>query len=71
MPNPETIDLTPDEMDALIKNVEANNLSELDRQRCAKALRFFYWMQDKLERSRITIAQLKSLFGVKTEKKLL
>ena len=68
---PKRIQLTSTQVKELKSRIDATDLD-------AEAKDLFYglmssclWLQDKLQTSKITIAQLRSLFGITTEKKSL
>lgn len=66
---PEQIELTPQELKALQDRIKNFAITKEDIALFGKVLDFFVWVQSKLIRCQITIAQLKRIiFGSKTEK---
>lgn len=66
---PERITLTEKDLDGLVSRLEANELSDDDVSILKDVLLFSDWMQDSLSKKELTIAKLRNLFGIKTEKK--
>lgn len=66
---PEQIELTPQEIEALHERIKNFALTKDDMVLFGKVLHFFVWIQLKLQRSQMTINKLKKIiFGSKTEK---
>ena len=63
-PEPEEIELTHEESEALIARVKANELTDQDREVLAKVLSVFIWLTFTLRETRISMGRLKTLlFG--------
>jgi len=71
MKNPKHVDMTPAQAEELIARIQNNNLSDTDRELCAESLQLVFWLQSSLREAKISIKRLKSIFGIKTEKKLI
>lgn len=69
MPEPQRIDVSAAEMEALIARAEHGQLTHDEQILCAKVLRFTHWLQHSLTESKLSIKRLLKLFGFKTEKK--
>jgi len=67
--NPEPIHMTRDEIDALTQRIEEDQLSKKDLKLFLELIHFTVWIQQQLERAKLSIKKLKGLFGFKTEKK--
>lgn len=67
--NPKPIHMTRDEVDALTQRIEENQLSQKDLKVLVDLVHFTIWLQQQLERAKLSIKKLKGLFGFKTEKK--
>ena len=66
---PEQIELTPQEIEAIHERIKNFTLTKDDMVLFGKVLHFFVWIQLKLQRSQMTINKLKKIiFGSKTEK---
>jgi len=66
---PEQIELTPKQMEALRDRVSRSELTAEDRITLLKVLAFFVWMQNQVARCRLTVKKLRNIiFGGKTEK---
>ncbi|MCX7338728.1 MAG: hypothetical protein NTX76_05570, partial [Alphaproteobacteria bacterium] len=61
---PETIEMTEEERDALLKRIQDSTLSTEDRVLVNKCLNFMTWLQDQLQHSKISIDKLRKLFDV-------
>lgn len=68
MKKPEMIDISHAEAESLLSRLEVGDLSEVDRKRCASALRMVFWLQSQLQEAKLSIARLKNLFGIRSEK---
>ena len=71
MKNPKHVDMTPAQAEELIVRIQNNSLSDSDRELCAESLQLIFWLQNNLREAKLSIKRLRSIFGVKTEKKLL
>jgi len=71
MKNPKHVDMTPAQAEELIVRIQNNSLSETDRELCAESLQLIFWLQNNLREAKLSIKRLKSIFGIKTEKKLI
>ena len=69
MKNPKHVDMTPAQAEELIVRLQNNSLSDTDRELCAESLQLIFWMQNNLREAKLSIKRLKSIFGIKTEKK--
>lgn len=67
--DPKCITLSKEEMAALIERVKQSHLSDHDKKLITGVFSFNHWLQTRLERAKLTIKRLKSIFGIKTEKK--
>lgn len=66
---PEQIELTPQEIEAIHGRIKNFALTKEDMLLFGKVLHFFVWIQSKLQRSQMTINKLKKIiFGSNTEK---
>ena len=68
---PENIKLTDEQVTILTSEINANNLSDSSKTIVNGLITSCLWLQHRLVESKITIAQLKSIFGISTEKKTL
>jgi len=66
---PDVISLTQDEAEALKKRIVDSALSDQDQKILFALLSFNFWLQNQLERAKLTIVRLKKIFGLPTEKK--
>ena len=71
MKNPKHIDMTPAQAEELIARIQNDNLSDADRELCAESLQLVFWLQDNLREAKLSVKRLRSIFGIKTEKKLI
>ena len=69
---PEQIDLTLEEADALKERIEASGLEPSDINIVVGLISFNIWLKKKLELTQLTLNRLRRLFGLKstTEKKV-
>ena len=68
---PQRIQLTAIQVERLKSRIDATDLDTEAKDIFYGLMSSCLWLQDKLQTSKITIAQLKSLFGITTEKKSL
>ncbi len=69
---PEKIELSAAKVQELEAKIKATNLDPEDQKLLTGLISWCLWLQAKLASSKITIAQLKSIFSIKsTEKKSL
>ncbi|MDQ3159322.1 MAG: hypothetical protein M3P98_04290 [bacterium] len=61
---PETVELTPQERDALMHRLTSNTLSEDDRALLGKCLNFMVWLQTQLSHAKISLDKLRKLFNI-------
>lgn len=66
---PESVDLTVEEVNALKQRLQANSLTEDDRELLSGVLSFTLWLQHQISIAKMSIKNLRKLFGFKTEKK--
>ena len=66
---PKQVELTEEQFQDLQFKINNSNLDNIDKSLVTESLSSFVWLKEQLENSKITIAQLKQLFGIKTEKK--
>ncbi len=71
MKKPKHVDMTPAQAEELIERIKNNNLSDTDRELCAESLQLVFWLQSSLREAKMSVKRLKSIFGIKTEKKLI
>ncbi len=65
---PDVITLTPDEAEALRDRIIRSTLAEHDQKTVLSLLSFNFWLQNQLERSKLTILRLRKIFCLSTEK---
>jgi hypothetical protein len=69
MKQPEDVQLSREEGDALIERIERNALSAEDRQLLVKLLTFYFWLLFALREAKLSLKRLKALvFGEKPKK---
>jgi hypothetical protein len=68
---PEKIQLTAEEAESLKFRVINNLLSEADKKILTGLISFSIWLGDQINLAKLTIFKLRTLFGIKTEKKTL
>jgi hypothetical protein len=69
MKQPEDVQLSRDEGEALIERIERNVLSAEDRQLLVKLLTFYFWLLFALREAKLSLKRLKALvFGEKPQK---
>lgn len=66
---PKRISLTSEQAEHLKFRIHANSLSDDDRTLLVGLISFVLWLDNQLNRAKLSITRLKSLFGVSTEKK--
>ena len=66
---PDAISLSSDQVEQLKKEVLSTNLSSESKEIFNGLLSSCLWLQSQLASSKITIAQLKQIFGISSEKK--
>lgn len=71
MKAPQRIELTTDQVDALLNRLKGSELSEEDRSLLSEVVQFSLWLQQGLEHSEINLAKLRHIFGILAEKKSL
>ena len=66
MKQPEDVQLSRDEGEALIERIERNTLSAADRQLLVKVLTFYFWLLFALREVKLSLKRIKALvFGQK------
>lgn len=72
MPNknnkPERVDLTAEDVNALKERLATNSLNADDRELLSGVLSFTLWLQHQVSAAKMSIKNLRKLFGFKTEK---
>jgi transposase len=68
MKRPKRLDFTPEEVENLITRIESQKLEANDFPLLADVLRAMIWMESALKEKSLSIARLKAIFGIKTEK---
>jgi hypothetical protein len=68
---PELMTLTAEEAEALKSRITAGMLLESDKKIMLGLISFTLWLQKQLSLAKLSIARLKSMFGISTEKKTL
>lgn len=68
MKRPKRLDFTAEEVENLITRIENQNLEANDFPLLADVLRAMIWMEGALKEKSLSIARLKAIFGIKTEK---
>jgi transposase len=69
MKQPEDVQLSREEGEALIERIERNALSAADRQLMVKILTFYFWLLFALREAKLSLKRLKALvFGEKPKK---
>lgn len=66
---PQRIALTSEQAEDLKSRINASPLSDDDRTLLVGLISFVLWLENQLNRAKLSITRLKSLFGVSTEKK--
>ena len=66
---PQRISLTSEQAEDLKSRIHASSLSDDDRTLLVGLISFVLWLDNQLNRAKLSITRLKSLFGVSTEKK--
>src|SRR6187200_1199885 len=66
MKQPEDVQLSREEGEALIERIERNTLSAADRQLLVKVLTFYFWLLFALREAKLSLKRIKALvFGEK------
>lgn len=69
MKQPEDVQLSREEGEALIERIERNTLSAADRQLLVKVLTFYFWLLFALREAKLSLKRIKALvFGEKPSK---
>lgn len=68
---PQKIQLTAEQAQALQNRILVGNLTEADKKLICGLITFNLWLGRQLSTAKLTIARLKKLFGFSTEKKSL
>ena len=69
MQQPEDVQLSREEGEALIERIERNALSAEDRQLLVKLLTFYFWLLFAVREAKLSLKRLKALvFGEKPKK---
>src|SRR5712691_6254921 len=70
MKQPEDVQLSREEGDALIERIERNALSAEERQLLVKLLTFYFWLLFAMREAKLSLKRLKALvFGEKPKKR--
>ena len=64
---PQPLEISPEETDALLKRIEEKKLEDKDFERIKAFIKSFVFIQGLLERQKLSIKKLKSLFWGKTK----
>jgi transposase len=67
MKQPSRLDFTPEQVEALIAKIEKQQIDAADFPLLADIVRAMVWMESSLKEKTLSIARLKSIFGIKTE----
>lgn len=65
---PNVVTLTPKEAEEFKDRIINSPLTEHDQKIVLALLSFNFWLQNQLERAKLTILRLKKIFGLSTEK---
>ena len=68
---PKRLDFSQQDIEALFKRLEANQLEDADRDLLKQVVQFSCWLQQGLESSEVNLPLLRKLFGILAEKKSL
>jgi hypothetical protein len=68
---PKRISLTTKQAEELKSRISTSSLLEADRNLLLGLVSFVLWLDNQLNRAKLSIKRLKSLFGISTEKKSL
>ena len=68
---PKRLDFSQQDIEALFKRLEANQLEDTDRDLLKQVVQFSCWLQQGLESSEVNLPLLRKLFGILAEKKSL
>ena len=68
---PKRLDFSQQDIEALFKRLEANQLEDTDRDLLKQVVQFSCWLQQGLENSEVNLPLLRKLFGILAEKKSL
>lgn len=66
---PKNISLTAEQASALKERLANSSLSEADKELVSGLMSFNLWLEQQLQQAKLGIRRLKSIFGIKTEKK--
>jgi hypothetical protein len=66
---PEVITLTQEEVETLKTRIANSSLTEQDQKIIFSLLSFNFWLQNQLQRAKLSILRLKKIFSSSTEKK--
>lgn len=66
---PNVVSLTPEDAEAFKNRIVNSPLTQSDQKIIFALLSFNSWLQNQLERAKLTILRLKKIFGLPTEKK--
>jgi hypothetical protein len=65
MKNPDKIELNKEQCDDILARLEANTLTDSDRNIITLIIQGYFWLQSVLQESKISISRIKSMFGFK------
>lgn len=68
MKSPGRIELTSEEVEALIDKITSNRLTAEDRERLVDLVKAMRWMNQSLEEKSLSIRRLQKIFGIQTER---
>lgn len=66
---PKRLDSSQQNIEALFKRIEANQLGNTDQTLLKQVIEFSCWLQQGLENSEVNLPLLRKLFGILAEKK--
>lgn len=66
---PDIVSLTKEEAESFKQRIADSSLTAKDQHIVIALLSFSFWLQNQLERAKLTILRLKKIFGLPTEKK--
>lgn len=67
MKTPSCLNITPEEIEALIERLETQTLQKEDYPLLIELIKSLVWMNFNLKEKKLSIERLRSLFGIKTE----
>ncbi len=67
MQQPDRLDFTPEQVEALIERISNKSLLESDYPLLANLIRAMVWMNFSLQEKELSIRRLRTIFGIKTE----